>query len=394
MEVISNCHVQYGKKNKLGGAVEMINSYKTNAIKVEKAAKMKPEEGIVHLALGLGRTIVDGGLVWSYSPARPTAPPPYNGLGDMLRNTQTAFWAVRMARLESHDPVRADEYLVQGDLALAEYDDMLRFVASVVDLPSGRMVPARGQPGPRLLDFAPLLRWGSIPLNDLIRALLAACEDKLGMAVEIELAGNLHRREAIPAYLGLLQVRPMVVSHEGVDVPEQLLASPLAVVASDSVLGHGRRTDIADIVFLRPADFHRGRTAQVARELEQVDAVLTAGRRPYLLVGFGRWGTSDPWAGVPVTWGQIAGARVIVEAPLEGVDSDPSQGSHFFHNVTSFQVAYFTMRSRAPCAVDWEWLEAQPTLWRGRYVSHLRLSDPLDVRVDGKSGRGVILRHA
>lgn len=353
----------------------------------------RPQDGVVDLALGLGKSIVDGGLVWSYSPARPTAPPPYNGLDDMLRNTQTKFWAVRMTRQESHDPIREDEYLAQGDLAQAELDDMLRFVASTVDPRSGRTVPGTGVAGPRLVDFAPLLRWDEVPLNDIIRALLAACEDKLGAAVEIELAATLDRRRGTPCQLGLLQVRPMVVSGEGVEVPSSLLCSDRALVASDNVLGHGRRTDIADVVFVRPESFARERTHEIARELERVNDALVRAGRPYLLIGFGRWGTSDSWAGIPVSWGQIAGARVIVEAPLEGVEPDPSQGSHFFHNVTSFQVAYFTMRSRAPCALDWCWLESQPTVSRGDHVSHLRLPDPLEVRVDGNTGRGVILRH-
>jgi hypothetical protein len=353
----------------------------------------RPQDGVVDLALGLGKTIVDGGQVWSYSPARPTAPPPFNGLNDMLRNTQTSFWAVRMSKQESHDPIREDEYLVRGDLAQAEYDDMLRFVASTVDLRSGRTVPGTGVAGARLLDFAPLLRWGEVPLNDSIQALLSACEQKLGTAVEIELAATLDRRQGTPAALGLLQVRPMVVSGEGVDVPAELLSRELAVVASDSVLGHGRRADITDIVFVRPSDFVRERTHAIALELERVNEELVRAQRPYLLIGFGRWGTSDPWAGIPVSWGQIAGARVIVEAPLTGVDPDPSQGSHFFHNVTSFRVTYFTVRSRKPCNLDWRWLEAQPTVSRGEHVSHIRLPDPLEVRVDGNTGRGVILRH-
>jgi hypothetical protein len=352
-----------------------------------------PHDGVVDLALGLGKSIVEGGQVWSYSPARPMAPPPYNGLNDMLRNTQTRFWAVRMTRPESHDPTREDEYLVRGDLNQAEYDDMIRFVASTVDPRSSRVVTGTGVAGPRLVDFAPLLRWEEIPLNAVIRDLLEVCEDKLGTAVEIELAGNLDRQRGTPAQIGLVQVRPMVVSGEGVEVPEALLSDERAIVASDNVLGHGRRTDIADIVFVRLASFAREHTHRIARELELVNDALVRAGRPYLLLGFGRWGTSDPWAGIPVTWGQIGGARVIIEAPLEGVEPEPSQGSHFFHNVTSFQVSYFTMRNRAPCRIEWSWLDGQSPVLRGEFVSHLRLPDPLEIRVDGNTGRGVVLRH-
>ncbi len=353
----------------------------------------KPEDGVVDLALGLGRSIVDGGKVWSYSPARPWAPPPFNDLRDKLAHTQTSFWAVRMARQESHDPLREDEYLVRAGLEQAEYDDTLRFVASTVDHRSGRVIPGVGARGPRLLDFAPLLRWEELPLNDVIRALLESCEDKLGTAVEIELAAILDRRSAAPARISLLQVRPMVASGAGVAVPRSTMDSTRALVACDSVLGHGHRSDLADVVFVRRSAYERGRSHEIAREIEAINDTLVAQRRPYLLIGFGRWGTSDPWAGIPVTWGQIAGARAIVESPLEGVDPDPSQGSHFFHNVTSFQVAYFTQRDRAPNRVDWSWLESRQPAHRGRWVSHLRLSDPLELRVDGNTGRGVILRH-
>jgi hypothetical protein len=354
---------------------------------------VRPQDGVVDLALGLGKSIVDGGPVWSYSPARPSAPPPFNSLSDMMKNTQKRFWAVRMTRQDSHDPVQEDEYLEHSGLAQAEYDDMLRFVASTVDPRSGRTVPGVGVSGPRLMDFAPLLRWAEVPLNDSIKALLETCQDKLGTAVEIELAVNLDRRQGTPARLSLLQVRPMVVSGEGVDVPADLLARDSAVVASDCVLGHGHRNDIADIVMVLPDTFARNRTQDIARELAALNDRLVQEGRPYLLIGFGRWGTSDSWAGVPVTWGQIAGARVIVEAPLDGVEPEPSQGSHFFHNVTSFQVTYFTTRSRAPCKIDWDWLLTQTAQARGTYVSHLRLCSPLEVMVDGNTGRGVILRH-
>jgi hypothetical protein len=353
----------------------------------------RPEDGVVDLALGLGRSIVDGGQVWSYSPARPGAPPPFNSLRDMLRNTQTSFWAVRMTRQESYDPVREDEYLTHAGLEEAEYDDTLRFVASTVDPQSGRTVPGVGLQGARLLDFAPLLRWDEVPLNAVIRALLEACEDKLGTAVEIELAATLDRHHGTPAQVSLLQVRPMVASGAGVDVPAALLGDERAVVASDSVLGHIRRTDIADVVFVRPAAMEREHSHGIALEIEHINDTLVKQGRPYLLIGFGRWGTSDPWAGIPVTWGQIAGARAIVETPLGGVDPEPSQGSHFFHNVTSFQVAYFTQRNRPPNRLDWSWLEAQPPVTEGRWVSHLRLPQPLELRVDGNTGRGVILRH-
>ncbi|MFH1469456.1 MAG: PEP/pyruvate-binding domain-containing protein [Pseudomonadota bacterium] len=355
---------------------------------------MLPEEGVVDLALGLGKTIVGGGRAWSYSPAAPGRPPPFNNQRDMLQNTQRTFWAVRMSNPAQHDPLREDEYLVEAGFEEADYDGTLRFVASTLDASTGRLVPGVGIRGARLLDFAPLLKIADIPLNDVLRALLGACSDLLGCPVEIELAATFEPRAGLPARVGLLQVRPQVAPGEGETVPPELLESPEAVIASPRVLGHGRRGDLQDIILVRPEVFDRARSREIALEVEAANARLVAAGRPYVLIGPGRWGTSDEWFGLPVTWGQIAGARVIVETPLEGADSDPSQGSHFFHNVTSFQVAYFTLRASPGYRLDLDWLLSRPAAWESPFVRHIHLAEPLALCVDGRSGRGVLLRHA
>ena len=173
------------------------------------------------------------------------------------------------------------------------------------------------------------------------------------------------------------------------DVPDALLEGPGVLLASARSLGNGVREDIRDVVWLDPATFDRARTAEVAREIEAVNAGLLSEGRPYLLLGFGRWGTTDPWYGVPVDWSQIAGARVMVEAALPEGDADLSQGSHFFHNVTAFRVFYLSVRRGE--WLDWDWLGVQPEVTRGRYVRHVRCPRPLQVRVDGRTGRGVVI---
>jgi hypothetical protein len=350
----------------------------------------KASDGVVTLALGLGKTIVDGGLSWSFSPAYPKAPPPFNDLGDLLKNTQTNFWAVHMGDPPPHDPIRETEHLVQPSLTEAEADGALRYLVSTYDPGSDRLNPGLDVHGPRALTFAPLLGSRLLPFDDLLKRLLELSEDALGGAVEIEFAINLDRRDALPARVGFLQVRPMMVGGERVDVPREDLDADNVVLASETVLGNGERTDIEDVVFVPPDAFEPKETPAIAKELEGINRSLVDDGRRYLLIGFGRWGTSDPWLGIPVAWGQISGARVIVEATLPDVQPDLSQGSHFFHNLLSFHVLYISVEHYGPHRIDWEWLGRQPVVQSTGHLTHVRLPKPLEIRVDGASGRGVV----
>jgi hypothetical protein len=344
---------------------------------------------VVNLALGLGKTIVDGGLSWSYCPAYPKSPPPFNNVRDLLCHTQTRFYAVNMGHVRHFDPLREEEYLTQAQLEDAEYDDTLRHLCSTVEFGSDRLVPGVGRQGPRLLDFAPILHWADIPLNDAIKALLRECSDLAGAKVEVEFAVTLGDDDR-PARLGFLQVRPMVVSSEVVDLPDEEMACRGVRVASRKVLGNGLRSDIRDIVYVKPEGFDAGATARIALEVEKINATLAGKNRPYLLIGFGRWGTSDHWRGIPVIWSQISGARAIVEVERIGMETDLSQGSHFFHNLTSFQVFYYSIRENDEAKVDWHWLQGLPEVTSTEFVRHVEAPQPLTIRVDGRCGRGIV----
>jgi hypothetical protein len=367
----------------VSGVARSFNFYPTGSA--------QPDEGVIELALGLGKTIVDGGRCWGYCPAYPKAPPPFNNLGDMLENTQKNFWAVNMGKPPAYDPLRETEYLVNCGLEKADYDDALRFVASTVRADTGRIVPGVGANGARLINFAPILDWEEIPLNTVIRDLLRKFCERLEVEVEIEFAVTIDRRKGLPARVGFLQVRPMVVAEEEVDVPEELLADDSVLVSSERVLGNGSYDDIRDIIFIPPDRFDTGRTQDLVPRLAAINSRLNREGRPYALIGFGRWGTSDRFCGIPVTWDQISGARVIVEVSLEGVPGDPSQGSHFFHNVTSLRVFYFTVPHSRVSEIKWDWLHAATVEGDGSDVMHVRLESPLTVRVDGRSRRGVVL---
>ena len=354
-------------------------------------ARNRPEDGVVDLALGLGKTIVDGGLAWIYCPTRPAAPPPFKTMGDMLKNTQKDFWAVNMGPSPPPDPIRETEYLVRPGLEAAEADGRLALVASTYDAAADRLRPGVVGKGPRLLNFAPILDARLVPLNEVLRRLLDQAEAQLGSAVEIEFAMTLDRAKGVPARLGFLQVRPMRVSDETVEVSASDCEGSNVLLATDSVLGNGRRDDLCDVVFVKPDTFEARHTRRCAFEIDRINRTLQDAGRPYLLIGFGRWGSSDPWLGIPVEWSHISGARVIVEATLPEMNPDLSQGSHFFHNLISFKVLYLSVPHRGDHGIDWDWLRGQETMSETDLVQHVRTAVPLEVRVDGRNGRGVVL---
>ncbi|MEZ4387766.1 MAG: PEP/pyruvate-binding domain-containing protein [Candidatus Krumholzibacteriia bacterium] len=281
------------------------------------AGKATPHDGVASLALGLGRQIVDGGACWSYVPAYPLAPPPYADVGERLNATQRTFWAVNVGKPPAPDPVRETEYLVECPLEDAEYDGSLDHVVSTYLPANGVLRPGRRPGGPWCVDFSPMLGLGTLPLNGAIQRLLALSEQATGGAVEIELALDIPHDDGEPARLGFLQMRPMAVSGSGRTLTADDLRGPDVVVAAQHALGDGVKSGVVDVVYVDPATFDAGKTTQVALELAEHNRRLLQARRPYVLIGFGRWGTSDPWLGIPVDWGRVSGACVLVEAALQ-----------------------------------------------------------------------------
>ncbi len=349
-----------------------------------------PKDGIVNLALGLGKTIVDGGNSWSYTPAYPKADPPFNNINDMLNNTQRNFWSVNMGNTSAYDPVMETEYMLEENIVSAEEDNSMRYVASTLDSQSGRIVMGISKSGPRLLNFAPILRLGEIPLNNLLIKLMDVCEKNEGAPVEIEFAMSFSDKG--PHKFGFLQVRPMAVSNDIVDLYDHDLTGDHVLASSDKVLGNGTNNSIKDIVFIKQEEFDVMKTHQIADDLEKINKKLVSEDKPYLLIGFGRWGTSDASAGIPVNWGQISGAKAIIEAALANVNFELSQGSHFFHNVTGFGVYYFSIPSEKTQTINWSWLKALPASHETRMVKHICIDEPLQIKVDGRTGKGTIIK--
>jgi phosphoenolpyruvate synthase/pyruvate phosphate dikinase len=349
-----------------------------------------PKDGIVNLALGLGKTIVDGGNSWSYTPAYPKADPPFNTVNDMLNNTQRTFWSVNMGKTSAYDPVKETEYMLEENIVTAEEDETLRYLASTLDSQSGRIIMGVAKSGARLLNFSPILRLGEIPLNDLLIKLMDVCEQNEGAPVEIEFAMTFNSKG--PHKFGFLQVRPMAVSNDVVDIDNADLTGDQVLASSEKVLGNGTNNLIQDIVYIKQEKFDVMKTYQIAEDLEKINQKLVKENKPYLLIGFGRWGTSDASAGIPVNWGQISGAKAMIEAALANVNFELSQGSHFFHNVTGFGVYYFSLPFEKTKTIDWLWLQEMSSETETQMIRHVSLKKPLHIKVDGRTGKGTILK--
>jgi hypothetical protein len=352
----------------------------------------KFEDGVVNLALGLGKTIVDGELSWSYSPAFPDTDPPFNTTQDLLYQTQTKFWAVNMGKPPAYDPIKETEYLVKNNLNAAEYDNTLHLISSTYDIENDRINIGTGLPGPRIITFAPLRRSNIIPINDSLRSIIKRCEDTSGEKVEVEFAIDFDNSINLNADFSLLQLRPLVLSQEFVEINENDLSGSNVLLASKRVLGAGVIDTIQDIVYIKPETFDLKFSQQIAEQIEKVNYTLIENERHYLLIGLGRWGTSDPWLGIPVVWGQISGAKVIVESAIPDKGIELSQGYHFFHNLSNLGVGYFSLDYKNNYKIDWNWLAHQNIISETNFLRHVRLKSCLKVKIDARNRMGVILK--
>jgi CheY-like chemotaxis protein len=348
-------------------------------------------DGIAAVALGLGRTVVDGGKCMSFCPRYPRNLLQFSSVEDILANTQTEFCALELDGIP-HGAGPGHLREVRYGLDVAEADGTLHAVASTYSADNHAVYDGLSRPGARVVTFAPMLKHGIFSLPQILEALVRAGEDALGNPVEIEFAVRLPQGEE-PAEFGFLQIRPLTLArdHEELTIGD---VDPAQVICrSTKVLGNGRIDNLHDIVAVDLQRFERSRSREVAEAVAQFNAVLSAENRPYLLIGVGRWGSNDPWLGIPVEWDEISGARAIVEAGFRDFRVTPSQGSHFFQNLSAFQVGYFTVNPDAgEGSLDWQWLAEQPAVEEQGCVRHLQFSKPLQVVMNSRTSQGVILK--
>jgi hypothetical protein len=357
------------------------------------AAPQKPLDGIVSVALGLGKIVVDGGITLRFCPKYPNHIHQLSSTASALQNNQNQFFALDL-NLQPQDGFETTDQLVKPySLDFAERDATLQYVASTYSSENDALYDGISRRGIRVVTFAPILRNKIFPLPQILNLLLDMGSWGMGTPVEIEFAVRFDSATGEAREFGLLQMRPLVVSRETEELQIEHEQSDRLICRSTQVLGHGVIREISDIIAVDIEKFDRARSHDVAREVTQLNEKMIAENRPYLLIGVGRWGSLDPWLGIPVKWDQISGAKAIIEASFKDFAVDPSQGSHFFQNITSFMVGYFTVNPTVTDSfVDWNWLAAQTPYERTRYVAHIRLDKPIVIKMNGHANKGVILK--
>ena len=349
-------------------------------------------DGIAAVALGLGRTVVDGGKCLSFCPRYPRNLLQFSSVEDILANTQTEFCALALDGIH-HGGGPGHLREARFGLDVAEADGTLHAVASTYSADNQAVYDGLSRPGPRVVTFAPMLKHEIFPLASILELLVRAGEDALGNPVEIEFAVRLPRTDNEPSEFGFLQIRPLTLARDHQDLSIGDVDSSQLICQSTKVLGNGRIENLHDIVVVDSQRFERSRSQEVARAVAHFNATLSAENRPYLLIGVGRWGSNDPWLGIPVEWDEISGARAIVEAGFHDFRVTPSQGSHFFQNLTAFQIGYFTVNPDAgEGAIDWPWLAEQAAVEEQGCVRHLKFSQPLRIVMNSKTSHGVIFK--
>ncbi len=348
-------------------------------------------DGIAAVALGLGRAVVDGGKCLTFCPRYPQNLLQFSSVDDILANSQTEFWALELDGIPQGRPGHLHE--MRFGLDAAEADGTLPAVGSTYSVDNQAVYDGVSRPGVRIVSFAPMLKHGMFPLATILETLVKAGEDALGIPVEIEFAVRLPRQSEEAAEFGFLQIRPLSLSRDHQDLALDHVESGQLLCQSSKVLGNGRIENLYDVVVVDSQRFERSRSQEVAKAVAHFNGVLAAENRPYLLIGVGRWGSNDPWLGIPVEWDEISGARVIVEAGFHDFRVTPSQGSHFFQNLTAFQIGYFTVNPDAgEGSVDWEWLSEQPAVAEDGCVRHLRFDAPMQVVMNSRQSQGVIFK--
>ncbi len=369
----------------ISGVARSINFY--------PIAPEKPEDGIANIAFGLGKYIVDGGNGLRFSPKYPKKILQLSTPELALSETQKFFFALDL-KPESFSPDTDDTInLLKLKIKDAENDPSLKIVASTFDYDSHQLKEGIMHTGKRLITFSPQLTHGTFPLAEILQEVLEIGQREMNKPVEIEFAVNLDSPPGEPKVFSLLQIRPIAGRDQTIHIDEEKVTHDNTILISTTALGNGIIKDLHDVVYVKPAAWDASKTQEIALRLEKRNDWFQAEKKYYVLVGPGRWGSSDPWLGVPVRWPQISNSRVIVESGLDKYRIDPSQGTHFFQNLTSFRVGYFTINPYINEGFyNLDFLNDQPALFEDEYIRHVSFEKPIRIEIDGKRNYGVVFK--
>ncbi|WP_291098398.1 MULTISPECIES: PEP/pyruvate-binding domain-containing protein [unclassified Flavobacterium] len=354
----------------------------------------KPNEGIAHIALGLGEIVVGGGKTLRFSPFHPKKVLQLSSPGSAQRDTQQFFYGLDM---------NPDSYVVSTSESInkkkitirnAEKHGSLKFVASTYDLQNNIIKPGILHDGIRVITFDQVLKYGTFPLAEILQDLLRIGQREMRNPIEIEFAVKLDVPEGQPKEFSFLQIRPIVETNDSLSKLPENFENKDTIIYSESALGNGKYDDIQDFVYVKPETFNPANTREIAKFVEEMNKKFIAENKNYILVGPGRWGSSDPWLGIPVIWSQISAAKIIVESGLSNYRIDPSQGTHFFQNLTSFKVGYLTINPFINEGYfDLEYLNKKEAICENEYLRHIHFKKPLTIIIEGKKNKAVIFKE-
>ena len=354
----------------------------------------KSKEGIANIALGLGEIIVEGGRTLRFSPYHPKKILQLTSTGSTLKETQKYFYGLDIDPKSYKVSTSEDVNKKKLNLRQAKAHKSLKFVASTYDLQSNRIRPGVFHDGARVITFENILKYDSFPLAEILKDLLKIGQKEIGSPIEMEFAVKLDVAKDEPKVFSFLQIRPIVINNDSKYlIPEDMDTSD-TIVYAESALGNGRYDNICDFVYVKPDVFDASKTLDIATSIEKLNKVFEKNDKKYILVGPGRWGSSDPWLGIPTNWAQISAAKIIVEAGLENFRIDPSQGTHFFQNLTSFKVGYLTINPFMNDGYfDIDYLNSQKAIYEDEYIRHIQFNEDLVIIIEGKNNKAVIFKE-
>jgi hypothetical protein len=352
-------------------------------------AGMKAEDGTVAVAIGLGKQVVSGERALRFSPKYPRRLIQRTSVEEMLAYSQRSLYALQMGS-QSLVGVEDRDNLVQLNIADVEDRLPMHLMAGTYVQAEHRVRETTAIPGPRVVTFSGILKHELLPLAELLQDVLAAAEMAMNSAVELEFAVNIAPTPQQPSHFYLLQLRPMAARGAGAEVTIDPNEPRQAICYTEHAMGNVNNLPIMDIVYVKPDAFAPGRTREVAGQLARINDHLAGRNRTYLLVGPGRWGSADPWLGIPVRWSDISGVAAIVETTSENLKADPSLGAHFFHNLAALGISYLCVTGRGPDHFNWSWVTSHTIARQEQFVAHVRLDRPIEIKVDGRTSRGLI----